>query len=499
MAHDFKLHGGGTPVALGGGYTLRTPGLSGTARVMGPRAPGTRGPELASPALDQALQDAGMEEIKAIELAVNPAPFPAAAAPLRGPEGGDAFELEVPDLGADTGQVVLSVDEAGAMHWHFPLDEALAPQPAATRGAGAVKRFRIPREVASPPPAAAAQAPQRSLVSLIGRKVLKVLIYPVGDALLGPVVEAGVSWWEGRKRPHRLSRFLPGDRSELTGDDWARLAGGRALLWVHGTFSTSRAGFGGLPADTLAQLAQRYGDRLFAFDHPSISVTPLDNVRWFFSQLPAGIQLDLDIVCHSRGGLVSRLLALATPGGGDPARFQVRRLVLAGVPNEGTLLADPDHMVEFLDRLTTALNMTSATPDWTDVLEGILTVVKVIGHAGLHRLDGLDAMRPGTASLATLNAQALAGTEVYGIGADFQARGSGLAAAFCLAADSLLDRAFRDAPNDLVVPSLGMSAWAGKLQIPDERFLRFAPEQAVWHTKYFEQPQTSTQLLRWLA
>lgn len=496
MAQDFRLHGGAASVALGGGFALRTPGLAGNARVLGPRAPGTRGPELASPALDQALADAGLDEIKAVELAVNPAAYPPAAAPMRGPEGADAFELEVPDLGPETGQVVLSVDEAGALHWHFPLDDAGTVQPATTRGAGAVKRFRIPREVASAPPAVQAQAPQRSLVGLIGRKVLKVLVYPIGDALLGPVIDKGVSFWESHKRPHAIRRFDVADRAPLAGADWSRLAGGRALLWVHGTFSRSGSAFGALPAADLGALVARYGGRSFAFDHPSVSVSPQANVDWFLGQLPAGLPLEVDIVCHSRGGLVSRLLARAAATGASPMR--VRRLVLVGVPNEGTALADPDHMVEFLDRMTTALNLSSATPDWADVLEAVLAVVKVIGHAGLRKLDGLAAMNPGDAELGGLNSAPLPGVELFGIGADFEPAGCGLAAAFCTAADSLIDRVFGSAPNDLVVPSHGMSAWGGREQIAGDRFLRFDRSRGVLHTQYFGQPETAERLRTWL-
>jgi hypothetical protein len=491
------LHGGSASITLGGGYTLRAPGLKGTVCVLGPKAVGSRGPERSTAAFDRAFAQAGIEEVTAIELVVAAAPFPAAAAPVRGPDGADAFELQVPDLGPDYGQVVLAIDEGGAMHWHFPVDDELQVQASTTRGAGGSKTFLIPREIAAAP--AAGPARERGLVSILGRKLLKVLIYPIADAVLGPLTDLAVGRWEASRRPHGVRRFLAGDKAALTPADWHELAAGRALLFVHGTFSTAQAAFGDLPAATLDVLAARYAGRVFAFEHPSLSEHPRTNARWFFAQMPADVSLEVDIVCHSRGGLVSRCLASrAADVGIDPARFRVRRMVLAGVPNQGTLLANPDHMVSFLDRMTTALNF---FPDngVTDVLEAILTVVKVAGHAGLSGLEGLAAMRPGNDFLDELDRSAIPGCTFFGLGGDFEPSGAGLGAAFCKAADSLIDRVFEDAPNDLVVPTAGMRAWQGAVQIPDERFLSFPASRGVMHTSYFPQPETSASLLRWLC
>ena len=38
-------------------------------------------------------------------------------------------------------------------------------------------------------------------------------------------------------------------------------------------------------------------------------------------------------------------------------QVRINRVVFVAAPNRGTLLADPDHMVEMLDRMTTALNL----------------------------------------------------------------------------------------------------------------------------------------------
>lgn len=494
---EVDLPGSASVVNLGAGYTLRAPGLKGTARILDAKLSGTRGAELSLIAFDKALSDARIGEVKTIELKVSAVPFPTTAIPIRGPEDSDAFELQVPDFGPEFGQVVLSIDEAGALHWHFPLNDGLSVQTSGVRGTNNTKVFLIPREIATSPTDTTGTE-RRGLVSIIGRKILKVFIYPVADELLGSLMSDAVSRWETQKRPYGIRRFLPGDRKPLSAEDWPRLAQGRSLLFVHGTFSTSEAGFGDLPEPTLRELAKRYNNRLFAFDHPTLSVDPETNAQWFFSQIPSEVSLKVDILCHSRGGLVSRYIGgCATQLGISPERFSVQRLVLAAVPNQGTLLAQPDHMINFLDRMTTALNIFPCS-SLSDMLEAILTLVKVIGHAGLISLDGLAAMKPGNPLLMELDKSSIPGCLIYGIGGNFEAKGTGLGAAFCVIANSVVDRVFDNSPNDLVVPTDGMRTWNKIVQIPDNNFLSFPASRDVMHTCYFPQPETSEKLLNWL-
>jgi pimeloyl-ACP methyl ester carboxylesterase len=139
-----------------------------------------------------------------------------------------------------------------------------------------------------------------------------------------------------------------------------------------------------------------------AFDHHTLSHDPERNVRELLARLPGDVELD--VICHSRGGLVARVLAERPSRFGlDTARARVRRVVFVGVPNAGTQLADPAHMTHFLDRMTSALNLFPGS-GIGDVLEGILTAVKVVGHGALKSLDGLAAMNPEGKFLRTLNA-----------------------------------------------------------------------------------------------
>lgn len=323
-----------------------------------------------------------------------------------------------------------------------------------------------------------------------------MLVYPIADVLLGPSIKAAISQWELHNRPHRVRNFLPDNNNDLSVADWHRLASGRALLYVHGTFSTAQAGFGELTARS--ELAARYGGRVFAFDHPTLSVSPLENAEWFFKQRPPGLELNLDIICHSRGGLVSRCLGGQSATWQVPAdQFRVQRLVMAGVPNMGTQLVNADHMVHYLDRLTTCLDKFPDSGVGV-VLEGVLTLVKILGHAALEVLDGLQAMAPGAPFLHSLDKTPIPDSTTYGIGSDFEPKDFGLQAAFCRIADAMADRIFGDAANDLVVPDDGMYSWGGKRQILEENYLYFTREQGVAHTRYFNQPETANTLLEWL-
>lgn len=103
---------------------------------------------------------------------------------------------------------------------------------------------------------------------------------------------------------------------------------GPLLVFIHGTGSSCQGSFGALwdtePGRTArVELAKRYGDRAFAFEHPSLTVSPIANALVLASALPAGAQLHL--VTHSRGGMVGELLCL---GERDPASDPLKPALL---------------------------------------------------------------------------------------------------------------------------------------------------------------------------
>src|SRR5206468_3240076 len=98
---------------------------------------------------------------------------------------------------------------------------------------------------------------------------VKTFFYKITDELLGPILHGFAKKWETQHRPSFTRMYGPGDYQNnganfprISDGDWRRLAQGRALLFVHGTFSTSGA-FAALQPEVMAELSRRYGERVF--------------------------------------------------------------------------------------------------------------------------------------------------------------------------------------------------------------------------------------------
>lgn len=505
--NDFQLDGSSAPIELGRGIRLVAPGLVGQGRTHDERQPGFRdatpGQETAS--FDDALAAADMSETMSVELDATEAPVAGPAPDLRSPGGEDAMMLEVPDAGPEWEHVVLEIDEGGVMRWHLPLTEDNQVAAPATRGAGAVKRFRIPKAVA--PTASGEQAKTRGLIGMVGKKLLKVLVYPVTDVLIGHAIDVFAEKWEGKKRPYGL-RFMTPDNyatpgaPQLTADDWTQLSSGRALLLIHGTFSTAHGAFSGLDRKDMEELHAAYGGRVFAFDHHSLSHNPARNIKELAARIPADASLDVDIICHSRGGLVARELAeRGATYGLTPDRIKVGRVVFVGAANAGTILAQPDHMVSMIDRLTSVSNLIP-TGFVSELLDGLITVIKVIGHGGLKSLDGLASMNPEGPYLKELAGAPKSGATYYAITADFDAGAQDATAPLkSLVKDALMDKIFEKAANDLVVPTEGVFAPNGSASFPIDVVYRLEMPKTtgVVHTTYFTSPDARKKMKEWLT
>ncbi|MEJ2592878.1 MAG: hypothetical protein P8178_16055, partial [Candidatus Thiodiazotropha sp.] len=152
---------------------------------------------------------------------------------------------------------------------------------------------------------------------------------------------------------------------------------GRILLLVHGTFSNTdnllfegiaKAGNG---AQFLADVQGHY-DHVLSFDHPTLSVDPVVNARQL-AVLLNGAPKQVDIVCHSRGGLVTRWFVEAMER--DPTR--VGRVVYVGSPLAGTSLAAAPSLRSALDLLANigkALGAVSAAVPFLSVATGLFQV-----------------------------------------------------------------------------------------------------------------------------
>ena len=481
------LEPGGNPVVVGRSI-LQTPGLSGTARSIDPVGGGLRAAESSTPALEAALANEGLEPQETIEIA-GAYETPVGGVRTRSTSlGEDAMVLEVPGPGTDLGQVVLAQDESGVLTWNFPRDESGAL--ATTRGS-ATNTYVIRRHV----PAAPGGAETRGLLGAVGKKLLKVLVFPLVEPLIERGAAAFAGAWEADKRPYACRSFTPANYRDPAGaplgdERWRELSGGRTLLLLHGTFSRAHAGFGGMSAELLGGLHDHYDGRVVAFDHYTLSHDPRQNAERLAAMIPGDVELELDVICHSRGGLVARVLAER------PAResLRVRRIVFVATPNAGTVLADPDHIGGLVDRYTTLLNF---FPDngVTEVLEAIITVVKQLAVGSLAGLDGLAAMRPGGEFQRWLNDGGGPGAEYFALASNYEPTQPGLLA---FARDAAMDRIFGDAGNDLVVPTEGVHAANGSGCFPIERLESFDTTAGIHHSAYFADARASELIRSWL-
>jgi hypothetical protein len=504
-----QLTGGPERVVLAPGVTLVAPGLRGSAEVLQPSAArGLRALEESTPLLDDVLRRAEMNTVRTIEIRAVEVPGVPGPTVLRDVNGDDALLLELPDLGEEAGQVVMSVDEAGAITWHFAMENGEVQPP--SRG-GATQRFLIRKGVPSVAPGTTGT--DRALFGSLGRKLLKVIVFPITDRLIGKSANAIAEHWESANRAYGLRSFTtanyrqptitPDDRNRvaLSAADAATLPSGPALLFVHGTFSTANGAFHDIPPDLLETLHRRYGGRVFAFNHFTLAHEPAQNVREFMRLLDAvspGTQLEVDVVSHSRGGLVTRTLAEGRTMGLGTDRVRVRRAVFVGVPNAGTRLADPDHMISMIDRLTTGLNLVPPG-GVADILEGLLIAVKIIGHGALKGLAGLRAQDPAGDFLRNLNRGGAKDAQYFGISANYEPHDTGLRSLVRGAADAVVDRVF-DAENDLVVPERGVYAANGSDSFPlkEERRLQLGSDAGVMHTTMFGNPEVTRRIGEWL-
>ncbi len=476
-----------------GGYSLRAPALHATVKELEATESATRSDSGTHEApLLAALTRADVTTVKVFE--IEPRRIDGGAGgntradSLSTPDGEPAVLLRAPPLGEGIEHAVLYTDEAGVSRWIFPV----VPGPATDAQSG--PEFLLPLE-AAPRPAAGGPASRGELTKL-GRRLVRVLAWATED-VVGKGALAVASAWEQNHRPYGLRRFPFDDDRPI---DWATMQGGRALLLVHGTFSCAADAFALMPRPTIEALGRLYGGRMFAFDHPSLHHSPADNVQQLLAMLPPGTNVELDVITHSRGGLVARELIERQPPSGV-AGMRVRQTIFVAAPNRGTVLADSEHGIKMLDRYT---NLFTELPDnaFTIGAEALFMFAKLAYHGAVRGLPGLSSMHPSGAYLGTLNGSVAHAASYHAISSDFKPQGASLLARFGWSvADALVDGIFGEG-NDGVVPTAGghdLRRSAPGFPIADSQRLQYSQADGVHHLNFFANERTGRQLLDWLG
>ncbi|MGD9960115.1 CHAT domain-containing protein [Nocardioides sp.] len=382
----------------------------------------------------------------------------------------------------------------------------------------------------------------KAALALLRKTLDEVSPERVAKALLDPVARAAmqrVSEWidrpcaddapeairrkkakrRGLYRIDRALRLDPDDRCEAETDDSSE----PVLVLLHGTFSHTEAAFGGLrEKDEWATLSTRYGDRMFALEHATLSKTPVENALDAARLLPRGSKLHL--VSHSRGGLVGEALSLSHYLRESDAEFDsilarlaksdsstpdlealpalravmterdlsVERFARVACPARGTILASR-RVDQYATYLFNAMRLLPGVPG-TGVVEAIklLLLTFLDQRADVRAVPGLEAQMPESAFIAALNTCPGPGaTDHLGVIAG-DVEGSGLLKRLKVLGADLF---FRE-DHDMVVNTGAMSRGVPRLN--GARLASFKGP-AYSHSNYFTDPAARGALERWMT
>lgn len=428
------------------------------------------------------LEPAGAVEAQPLALAEGPGLMLATAE-----SEDDYVELRaVP--GPDEGLLVM-VETDGVVQWYLPTN---APQVVAVPMGIAAEspaelRFLIPISTLSPPsPAGFGEGSGGGIVRFFRFKRVQELI----DAPLTAVLSWLVDKVE-RKTKEEGFRFFDRDRDFplVSPEELQAMSGQRVLLLTHGIFSSLRGAFAGFsdPANPLMQhLRGVYGKNIIGWDHWTVARTPLENADALLGALPPNIRPD--IVCHSRGALVTRaMLEHPSLALRRQSRFAaVGKAIFVAGANQGSQLGSLRHLNRLLN-IYSAVGSIPALGAAGVVLKVIVGVLRVLAH-GVTNLPSVEALSSDLQKnqfLRELNTELMTPTgEIVVIHANYDPSKGPLAGFLDLNVDQIFGVA-----NDMVVPYTGAEVFDKWQQVAANFHYGTAGEtQAeVMHTNFFYQ------------
>lgn len=371
----------------------------------------------------------------------------------------------------------------------------------------------------------------------LGAWILKGLrIFTQGPAAATALAAAGT--FQDARLEHRSGLFrCATDRWGLSKVDKMPASSKPTLLFLHGTASSSEGSFGGLWENSTyrSKLVDIYGSSIFAFEHRSLTESPIKNVLDLIRTLPEGASLHL--VSHSRGGMVGELLARANRVDEKPFtleeidRFRqhsgrsgregyeedakrleqlnqemasrairVERFVRVACPARGTTLTSGklDRWASvMLNIFSRGLSLGAKTLPFLepvakgyDLLQGFLLAV-VRERTDARALPGLEAMMPDSPLVALLNApEVLIDFPLHTIAGDF--KGEGLLPWL----GDCLSEIYYGGQTDLVVNTPSMSGGAARKQGIRQKSVS-GPK--VHHLSYFRRDESALPIIDCLS
>jgi tetratricopeptide (TPR) repeat protein len=206
------------------------------------------------------------------------------------------------------------------------------------------------------------------------------------------------------------------------------------LIFLHGTSSSTKGSFGELVNSELWKyIYQNYGNNVLAFQHESLTKSPLLNAYELIKAFPSNIALD--IISHSRGGLIGDILCRYSNTdennrGFDQdeiaylkklnreddlekielirtelknKKFSVNKFIRVACPASGTTLASKrlDNFFNVTFNLIGYGTGIAANPFYSIFKD--LTACVIDGKNNVDVLPGIEAMNPDSAFIKVLN------------------------------------------------------------------------------------------------
>jgi len=288
------------------------------------------------------------------------------------------------------------------------------------------------------------------------------------------------------------------------------------LLFIHGTASNTQGSFGALHSEDASSewetLTRTFKENIYAFEHRTMSRSPIDNALVLANALPNGAQLF--IVTHSRGGQVADLLCLKELASEQVGRFRrkegafpeadkhdqrqlnelakvlrkkkfrIVRMIRVACPSQGTLLAS-ENMDRFLSVLTSLIGLIPAvgqSPVYPVIKRITLETAKRRGDPFV--IPGIESMLPQSPLVALLNAPDVEGGGDLGVIAGDIEGGSWFKRLGVFITDTVF---YDNTDNDLVVNTNSMFHGVTR-----EKAARYIFDQGadVSHFRYFQNSRT---------
>jgi CHAT domain-containing protein len=355
-----------------------------------------------------------------------------------------------------------------------------------------------------------ASTENRGLAGRIILKVIRIFAKPV----LARKVKDIASDLENRHLNLREGLNRLNSKFELVDFDSNKSPDDRPyLLFIHGTNSDTIGAFSALKTNgAFGKIVTSYGENILAFQHRTLTESPLSNAAALVEKLPDNITLH--IISHSRGGLIGDILSKYASNKGfikedsdllkkedrtddviqieklnnlfNSKKITVEKFVRVASPSAGTLLASEriDHIINILfnllgDKLNIIADLTH------ELISSVLDQKNNVDS-----LPGLEAMNPGSPFIKVLNykrtSTAIDGKPLMVIS------GNGALNLSFHGVLVILGKLLYQQRNDLVVNTDSM--YLGAQRNTNIQYF-FEEESYVDHVHYFVNPTTQTALL----